>query len=134
MPLCSLALQGIPLSEYSIKLVRRMAEAKTCEFVFPNGNSLKHLSGAGMSSVLDRMGYKDVITAHGFRSTLHDYLAEETRYENIVAEMALARGIDSKVERSYRRGDLLKRRKSMMELHSNYACSTPQTKVVSIAG
>ncbi|MDA8680991.1 tyrosine-type recombinase/integrase [Porticoccaceae bacterium] len=124
----------IPLSEHSIKLVRRMAETKICEFVFPNRNSLKHLSGSGMSSVLDRMGYKDVITVHGFRSTFRDYIAEETRYENIVAEMALAHGIDSKVERSYRRGDLLKRRKSMMELYSNYACATPQSNVVSITG
>jgi hypothetical protein len=32
----------IPLSEHSIKLVRRMAEAKICEFVFPNRNRMKH--------------------------------------------------------------------------------------------
>ena len=120
----------IPLSEKSIQLVRTMAETKMCMFVFPNSNSLKHLSGAGMSSVLDRMGYKDMITVHGFRSTFRDYIAEETHYENIVAEMALAHGIDSKVERSYRRGDLFKRRKSMMETYSNYAYGKPVEKVV----
>lgn len=32
----------IPLSEHSIKLVRRMAEAKICDFVFPNRNRVKH--------------------------------------------------------------------------------------------
>ena len=48
-----------------------------------------------MSSVLDRMGYKDVITVHGFRSTFRDYIAEETRYENIVAEMALAQNANA---------------------------------------
>ena len=122
----------IPLSEKSIQLVRTMAETKMCMFVFPNSNSLKHLSGAGMSSVLDRMGYKDMITVHGFRSTFRDYIAEETHYENIVAEMALAHGIDSKVERSYRRGDLFKRRKSMMETYSNYAYGKPSAKVLQL--
>ena len=122
----------IPLSEKSIQLVRTMAETKMCKFVFPNSNSLKHLSGAGMSSVLDRMGYKDMITVHGFRSTFRDYIAEETHYENIVAEMALAHGIDSKVERSYRRGDLFKRRKSMMETYSNYAYGKPSAKVLQL--
>ena len=122
----------IPLSEKSIQLVRTMAETKMCKFVFPNSNTLKHLSGAGMSSVLDRMGYKDMITVHGFRSTFRDYIAEETHYENIVAEMALAHGIDSKVERSYRRGDLFKRRKSMMETYSNYAYGKPVEKVVQL--
>ena len=80
--------------------------------------------------MLDRIGYKDMITVHGFRSTFRDYIAEETHYENIVAEMALAHGIDSKVERSYRRGDLFKRRKSMMETYSNYAYGKPVEKVV----
>jgi hypothetical protein len=86
---------------------------------------LKHLSGAGISSVLDHMGYKDVITVHSFRSTFYDFIAEETQYENIVTEMALAHGINSKVKRSYRRGDLFKRRKSMMETYSNYAYGKP---------
>ena len=124
----------IPLSEKSIKLVCRLSKMKMCEFVFPNSKSLKHLSGSGMSSVLDRLGYKDVITVHGFRSTFRDCIAEETRYENIVAEMALAHGIDSKVERSYRRGDLFKRRKSMMDWYSNYAFGKPVDKVVQLLG
>jgi hypothetical protein len=76
----------------------------------------------------------DVLLDILFDVLLDINIAEETHYENIVAEMALAHGIDSKVERSYRRGDLLKRRKSMMELYSNYVYATPQSKVVSITG
>ena len=124
----------IPLSDKSIQLVKHLSDMRISEFVFPNTASLKHLSGSGMSSVLERMGYKDKITVHGFRSTFRDCIAEETKYENIVAEMALAHGIDSKVERSYRRGDLFKRRKSMMSWYSNYAFGKPITKVIPIKG
>ena len=52
---------------------------------------------------------------HGFRSTFCDWVAEETEYPNEVAEMALAHAVSNKVEAAYRRGDLLDKRRQMME-------------------
>jgi integrase len=54
-------------------------------------------------------------TVHGFRSTFRDWVSERTDYPSEVAEMALAHAIGDKVEAAYRRGDLLARRKPMME-------------------
>jgi integrase len=54
-------------------------------------------------------------TAHGFRSTFRDWVAERTNYPNEAAEMALAHAIGNKAEAAYRRGDLYEKRLAMME-------------------
>ena len=55
------------------------------------------------------------ITVHGFSSTFRDWAAERTNYPRDVAEMALAHTIGDKVEAAYRRGDLMEKRKRMMD-------------------
>ena len=66
-----------------------------------------------LTAVLRRMKRKD-ITVHGFRSTFRDWASETTSYPNEVVEMALAHAIGSAVEAAYRRGDLFKKRMSLM--------------------
>ena len=46
------------------------------------------------------------VTAHGFRSTFRDWVAERTNFSSEVAEMALAHAVGDKVEAAYRRGDI----------------------------
>jgi integrase len=82
--------------------------------VFWGRRAGKALSGAAMLAVLQRMGQGD-LTCHGFRSTFRDWAAEETEVSTEVVEMALAHTIANKVEASYRRGDLLERRRALME-------------------
>jgi hypothetical protein len=65
------------------------------------------------------------ITAHGFRSSFRDWAAEETDFPDFVVEKALAHAIDNKVEAAYRRGDLLKKRRELMEAWATY-CAKPQ--------
>ncbi len=60
------------------------------------------------------------ITAHGFRSSFRDWAAEATNLPREVAEMALAHSIENKVEAAYRRGDLLEKRREMMEQWASY--------------
>jgi len=67
-----------------------------------------------MAMQLRTMG-RDDITVHGCRSGFTDWIAEETEYPNEVAEAALAPAIESKTERTYRRGDLQERRKALMQ-------------------
>jgi integrase len=52
---------------------------------------------------------------HGFRSSFRDWVAEETDFDGAVAEMALAHTIENKVEAAYRRGNLLEKRRSLMD-------------------
>jgi integrase len=83
--------------------------------------------------VLRRMGR--VVTAHGFRSSFRDWAAETTGYPNHVVEQALAHAIPDAVEAAYRRGDLLDKRRRLMEDWAKYCASTPHKgEVVSIRG
>jgi hypothetical protein len=50
-------------------------------------------------------------------------VSEETDFDGDIAEMALAHAIESKVEAAYRRGNLLEKRKVMMEAWAAYCTS-----------
>ena len=82
------------------------------------------------------MGRGD-LTAHGFRSSFRDWVAERTNYPNEVAEMALAHTIGDKVEAAYRRGDLFEKRRKMMDAWADYCGTVHEAgadKVVPIKG
>ena len=49
------------------------------------------------------------------RSSFKDWASEKTNFNNEVSEMALAHSIINKVEASYRRGNLLEKKKSSNE-------------------
>ena len=81
--------------------------------IFPGRAGEKPLSNMVFLMALRRMAVP--ITAHGFRSSFRDWAAEATNLPREVAEMALAHAIESKVEAAYRRGDLLDKRRELME-------------------
>lgn len=64
-------------------------------------------------------GYED-FTVHGFRSSFRDWQSEETDHEDAVAEAALAHLKGDKVEKAYKRGDWLKKRKALMDDWADY--------------
>jgi len=113
----------IPLAPAAVALLRKLAEAKVNEFVFP-GRPGKPLSNGALLALLKRMKRAD-LTAHGFRSTFRDWAAEQTNYPREVAEMALSHAISDKVEAAYRRGDLLEKRRRLMEAWASYAAAKP---------
>ena len=59
-------------------------------------------------------------TVHGFRSAFRDWVAEETEHSPEVAEMALAHTISNQVEAAYRRGNLIERRRRLMNDWESY--------------
>jgi integrase len=122
----------VPLSPAASAIVKRMLASHDCEFVFPGGNAKMPVSNDAMSTVLERMERTD-ITVHGFRSTFSDWAAEMTNFPREAVEMALAHVVKSKVEAAYRRGDLLEKRRPLMEAWAGY-CAKPASdgKVVPI--
>ena len=64
-------------------------------------------------------------TTHGFRSAFRDWVANETNFQGEVAEAALAHAIKNQAEAAYRRGDLLEKRRRMMEAWDTFATSPP---------
>jgi integrase len=77
----------------------------------------------GFGHLMKRMGYADA-TPHGFRSSFRDWCGEATNYPREIAEAALAHQTGSAVERAYRRGDALAKRRKLMEAWADY-CARP---------
>lgn len=115
----------VPLSPEAIQLLKGLPRFEGVNYVFPavRGGMLSDMT---LSALLRRM--KTAAVPHGFRSTFRDWVAEHTNYPNEVAEMALAHTIGNKVEAAYRRGDLLEKRKEMMNEWARFCFKTPRNK------
>ena len=102
----------VPLSVEALSILKSVPRFLGSVYVFtaPRGGALSDMT---LSAVLRRMQVAAV--PHGFRSTFRDWASERTAFPSDVAEMALAHAIGNKVEAAYRRGDLLEKRRQMME-------------------
>lgn len=107
----------VPLTDAALAIVKSQKDVAINQFVFPSPRG-SVLSDMTLSAVLRRMKVDAV--PHGFRSTFRDWAAEKTDYPNEMAEMALAHTISDKVEAAYRRGDLLEKRRQMMQDWADY--------------
>ncbi|WP_293428113.1 tyrosine-type recombinase/integrase [Phreatobacter sp.] len=87
--------------------------------IFRAVRSADPLSNMALLALLKRMKRTD-LTAHGFRSTFRDWVAEQTDFPNELAEMALAHTVSDKVEAAYRRGDMFERRRALTERWTFY--------------
>ena len=54
------------------------------------------------------------------RASFKNWASETTNFPNEVSEMALAHSINNKVEAAYRRGNLLEKRRLLMQCWSDY--------------
>ena len=123
----------IPLVDDAVKLLRRLPRFQGSDYIFtaPRGGPLSDMS---ISAVCKRMKVEAV--PHGFRSTFRDWAAENTNFPREVAEMSLAHTIENAVEAAYRRGDLFRKRRKLVESWAAY-CNKAQDKkatVISIRG
>ena len=93
-----------------------------------------------MAAVIQRMNNENVkagrprwmdpklkreIVPHGFRSSFRDWASETSSFPHEVVEKALAHAIKSRVERAYRRDDLLPKRAKLMQAWALYCERTP---------
>lgn len=100
------------------------------DLVFPGTKTGKPLSDMSLSAVLRRMGIENA-TPHGFRSAFRDWAGSETPFARELAEEALAHVVGDKVERAYRRGDALEKRRDLMAAWEAYCDSSVLTTATS---
>ena len=110
----------VPLCQRSLDLLL-VAQSLDPESNYLFSRNGKPLSNMAMLMMVRRM--KSGLTVHGFRSTFRDWVSEETDHSPEVAEMALAHTIGNKVEKAYRRGNLLERRRRLMQDWEDYCLS-----------
>jgi integrase len=119
----------VPLSPRAVEIVREMEKVRLSRFVFP-GNGGGRLSNMSLLTLLKRMNSsarrwldKDgrTITAHGFRATFKTWAEEVATVPHVVVEQAMGHHVGTKVERAYRRTDLLEKRRELMNAWANYS-------------
>jgi integrase len=121
----------VPLSDAALALLRNMP--RLGDLVFPGTKPGKPLSDMSLTAVLRRMNRGD-ITVHGFRSTFRDWCAESVAnsFPREVCEHALAHSLPDKVEAAYRRGDLIEKRKLLMQAWADYCGAMPVVASVTL--
>jgi integrase len=118
----------VPLSPRAVEIVRDMEKMRHSRHLF-SGICSGQLSNMSLLTLLKRMNSgvrkwvdKDgrPITAHGFRSTFRTWAEEVATVPHAVVEQAMGHQVGSKVERAYRRTDLLEKRRALMEAWSRF--------------
>lgn len=112
----------VPLSPEAVALLQFVPRFEGVDIVFP-GKENKPLSDMSLTAVMRRMGLQAV--PHGLRSTFRDWCGERTATPNEVAEMCLAHAVGSQTEAAYRRGDMLDRRREVMDLWAKFIATEP---------
>ncbi|WP_167620080.1 site-specific integrase [Paracoccus ravus] len=118
----------VPLTEQALAIIEALPRQAGSPYIFaaPRNGQLSDMT---ISAVMRRMHAHEVragrkgwldsrssrpAVPHGLRSTFRDWAAERTDYHRDMAEIALAHTVGSAVERAYRRGDMMEKRRQMM--------------------
>jgi integrase len=118
----------VPLSARAVEILREMQQKRLSDFVFPGTKPGRPLSVMALEMVLRRM--KVDVTVHGFRSAFRDWAGERTHFPREVAEAALAHLVGDAVERAYRRGDALEKRRKLMDAWAHFLEQQARSNVV----
>jgi integrase len=121
----------IPLSGRALAILQQLQSHRQADdaFVFPGGKNGRPLSNMALLMLLRRMCLGDV-TAHGFRSSFRDWVAERTSFPAEVAEIALAHTVSDKTVAAYNRSNLFDRRRRLMAAWATF-CTAPDQKAQS---
>lgn len=124
----------VPLTADAVALLKALSRFADNPLVFPAPRggemsdmtlsaTMKRLHAAdlaeGGAGFTDRVNKRPAVP-HGLRSTFRDWVAEETHFPGDMAEVALAHRVGNAVEASYRRGDMVERRRAMMAAWADY--------------
>jgi integrase len=126
----------VPLPPSAVEIVRDMQKVRLSNYVFSGTGSGQRLSNMALLTLLKRMNSgtrkwldKDgrPVTAHGFRSTFRTWAEEVATVPHAVVEQAMGHQVGGKVERAYRRTDLLEKRRELMDAWARY-CAPPEAE------
>jgi integrase len=116
----------VPLSRRAVEIIKEMQEGRVSDYVFPGQAPGKPLSNMAFLTLLKRMNAGSElrwidpstgrpITAHGFRSSFRTWAEEVATFPHAVIEQAMGHQVGNRVERAYRRTDVLDQRRKLMD-------------------
>ena len=123
----------VPLAPQAIELLRGLYTEAGNPYVFIGPKTGARLSQTALAAVLRRVGRNE--TVHGLRSSFSDWAHERSAFNNHEIELSLAHSVGTDQEKAYRRGDMLDKRRKLMEAWARFCTSPPAAasgKVVSM--
>jgi integrase len=118
----------VPLTGRGLEIIKSMP--RVSEFIFVSPDGRRAGKQIGRDAFKDTLAALDIdTTTHGFRSTFADWAADQTNFAREVREQCLAHAIESRVEASYRRGEMLDKRRRLMTTWAAF-CDGVHTGVV----
>lgn len=124
----------VPLTAETVAMLEALPRFADSPLVFPapRGGEMSDMTlsatmkrlhaadgDAGGPGFIDRVNKRPAVP-HGLRSTFRDWVAEKTHFPGDMAEVALAHKVGNAVEASYRRGDMVDKRRAMMIAWEDY--------------
>jgi integrase len=111
----------VPLSRQAVALLGILRQrARGSEYVFPAEHTIKRpMSENAVLYLLHRMGYKGIITGHGWRSVASTW-ANEAGWLPDAIERQLAHMPDDKIRAAYNRAAYLPQRREMLQAWADW--------------
>lgn len=120
----------VTLSDAAITLLNGLPRFEGTDLIFPAQRG-GEMSDMTLSAVMRRINTdcknswldprtKKPAVPHGLRSTFKDWAIEKTEYPSEMSEIALAHKVGNNVEQAYRRGNMVEKRRAMMEDWGKY--------------
>lgn len=110
----------IPLAPRAVEIIRAMAETSRRRegLIFPGQAGAKPMTDAALAKALAVL--RPGCTVHGMRSAFRSWAAETTSFPREICEVALAHVNKDRVEAAYQHGDLLEKRRKLMDAWADY--------------
>jgi integrase len=112
----------VPLSAEALALVAGLP--RSSEFLFAIDGNAKPITAMTLRKALHRHGGAGA-TVHGMRSAFRTWADDRTGYARELKEVALAHAIGNATEASYARGDLLEKRRRLMQQWAGFLAAPP---------
>jgi len=112
----------VPLCDDAVKLLERLPRFEGSNYLFTAARG-GMLSDMSLSMLCRRMKVEAV--PHGFRSTFKTWCTEQTAFPDMLSEIALAHKVGDAVRDAYARGDLLDKRRKLMDSWQDFLNHVP---------
>lgn len=125
----------VPLSTQAVDILKQLRGLSgSSELILPSrSNPLKPISENTVLFAIYRIGYKDQMTGHGFRTVASTWL-NESGFNPDAVERQLSHGEPNKIRDAYNRADYMSERIKMMQAWADFLdiCSDQKPKVTHI--
>ena len=112
----------VPLSKQALQILEEVKRFKHSIYIFPTQIAPynKPINSQTANNALKRIGYKNKLVSHGFRSIASTYLHDLDQYSVQAIELCLAHDSRSKVQKSYDNSKKYAQRQKIMQAWGDF--------------